>query len=47
MRVTAANPLDVDRCYRHQETLQELFDEAAGFRTDFAMEALVSAPLGI
>jgi hypothetical protein len=44
MRVTAANQLDVDRFYRYQETLQEFFDEAAGFRTDFPAEAVVPAP---
>lgn len=44
MRVTAANQLDVDRFYRYQETLQEFFDEAAGFRTEFAAEASAAAP---
>lgn len=44
MRETAANQFDVDRFYGSQETLQELFDEAAASRTDFAMEALVSVP---
>jgi hypothetical protein len=44
MRVTAANQLDVDRFYRYQETLQEFFDEAAGFRTDFPAEVVVPAP---
>jgi hypothetical protein len=36
MRVTAENQLDVDAFYRFQETLQEFFDEAATFRTEFA-----------
>jgi hypothetical protein len=44
MRVTAANQLDVDRFYRYQETLQESFDEAAGFRTDFPAEAVAPSP---
>ncbi|MGH7823386.1 MAG: hypothetical protein ACREQ9_26800 [Candidatus Binatia bacterium] len=35
LRVSAENQLDVDRFYRYQETLQEFFDEAAGFATDF------------
>jgi hypothetical protein len=42
--VTAANQLDVDRFYRYQETLQEFFDEAAGFRTEFPTEAVAPAP---
>ncbi|HSD11359.1 MAG TPA: hypothetical protein VLF14_10255 [Candidatus Binatia bacterium] len=44
MRVSAANQLDVDRFYRYQETLQEFFDEAAGFRTEFAMESAAAVP---
>lgn len=35
MRVTAENQLCVDGFYRFQETLQEFFDEASAFRTDF------------
>ena len=44
MRVSAANQLDVDRFYRYQETLQEFFDEAAGFGTEFDPEAAAAAP---
>jgi hypothetical protein len=36
MQVSAANQLDVDRFYRYQQTLQEFFDEAGRFETDFA-----------
>jgi hypothetical protein len=39
MRVTAANQLDIDAFYRFQETLQEFFDEAAGFGSDFRSAA--------
>lgn len=36
LRVRAENQLAVDQFYRYQESLQEFFDEAACFDTEFA-----------
>jgi hypothetical protein len=45
MRVTADDQLGIDAFYRFQETLQEFFDEAAGFHTTFEDESGASVAL--